>query len=145
NCALPILLLPSHHRASRLPLIQPHPLQHLDTVHLPLPSLSKRGASPELTFLSNPMERFDARLTRNCSHMSSAEKPMEACVSCMEPAFAVAAPVRCASSANGMAGLPRSRARSACFFIRLSSALRPCCGTIGVGECIGVRAGNWCG
>ena len=43
--------------------------------------------------------------------MSSAEKPMAACVWCMEPVCAVAAPVHYARHANGMAGQLQSRAR----------------------------------
>ena len=56
---------------------------------------------------------------------------MEACAWCMRPVFAVVVPVRCASSANGMAGPPRSRARSACCCIHLP-LVQPRCGFAGL-------------
>ncbi len=59
------------------------------------------------------------------SPMSSAEKPMEACASCMEPASAVAVPVRCANNVNGRAAPPPSRARSACCCIPLGVGTAP--------------------
>jgi hypothetical protein len=40
---------------------------------------------------------------------SDAEKPMEACASCMEPASVVVVLVGCASSASGMATPRQSR------------------------------------
>lgn len=57
-------------------------------------------ASRARTLLSSLMGRCSALPTRNSSRMSTAEKQMGACASCMVPAFTVVAPVRSASSAT---------------------------------------------
>ena len=69
---------------------------------------------------------------------------MGACASCMEPAFAVAAPVRFVRSANGRAVLPRNHARSACYCIHWSSILARFSGGTGAEENIDVPVCNWC-
>lgn len=74
--------------------------------------------------------------------MSNVQKPMESCEWCMQPAFAVAAPVLCASSVNGMAAPPPSRARSVCFCTHCSSGLSPSSGVTGVAGSIGGRVCN---
>jgi hypothetical protein len=83
----------------------------------------KLAASRAKTLLSSPMGRSVARLPRSFSRMSSVEKPMEACALCMEPASAVAAPVRYVRSANGRAAPPRNHARSACCCIHWLSGM----------------------
>jgi len=73
---------------------------------------------------------------RSLLSRSGAGKPMAACVWCMPPAFAVAAPVRCVSSASGMAAPPRNRARSVSCRIRCRWVLLPCSGTPPAAESI---------
>ena len=87
----------------------------------------KLAASPAKTLLSSPMGHCVAPLTRSCSRMSNAEKPMAACAWCMAPAFTVVVPVRCASSVNGMAVRRQSRAREVGCCIR-SRWVQPHCG-----------------
>jgi hypothetical protein len=73
--------------------------------------LGKRVAYLTKTLFSSLMGRSVALLGKPFRHMNGAEKPMAVCVSCMEPASAVAVPVRCESLVNGMAVLPPNRAR----------------------------------
>ena len=87
----------------------------------------KLAASLVKTLLSSPMGRCGVLLTRPWSRMSNAEKPTEACASCMEPASAGVVPVRCASSASGKALPQQSHARSASCCI-LSRLALPRCG-----------------
>jgi hypothetical protein len=70
---------------------------------------------------------------------------MEVCGWSMGPAFGVAAPVLCASSANGKAVPPKSLARSACCFILSALARLLSCGMIGVAGGIDVPASSSCG
>ena len=72
--------------------------------------------------------------------MNSAEKSMAVCAWCMEPASAVVVPAHCASSANGRAAPPRSRARSVCCCIRSWSGENLSSGETGVEGFIGVPA-----
>src|SRR6266699_4448133 len=62
----------------------------------------------------------------------------------MQPAFAVAAPVLCASSVNGWAMPPKSRVKSVCCFILSSLAQLLSCGMIGVAGDIDVPASSSC-
>ncbi|GHO90089.1 hypothetical protein KSF_001370 [Reticulibacter mediterranei] len=71
----------------------------------------KQVASQARIFLFSPMARCGVLLTRGWSPMSNVEKLMAACAWCMEPAFAVVVPVRCANSVNGMALQRQSRAK----------------------------------
>ena len=73
--------------------------------------LGKRVASPELTFLFSPMEHCAVQQAARSLSRSGGKRLMGACGWCMQPAFATVVPVRCVSSANGMAAPPRSRAR----------------------------------
>ncbi len=73
--------------------------------------LGKLAASLAQTFLSNLTGRFGAQQGSRFTSRSDVERPMAACAWCMRPAFAIAAPALCASSVNGMAARPRSRAR----------------------------------
>src|SRR6266702_58372 len=87
-------------------------------VHLlPLPP-GKRVASPGKTFLFSPMGRFVVQQARYCVPMSIVEKLTAVCAWCTQPVFTAAVPVRCVSSANGMAAPPRSRAREESSCIR---------------------------
>jgi hypothetical protein len=88
--------------------------------------------------------RFVVQQTRSFVSKSSAEKSMGAYAWCMRPAFAVVGPVRCASSANGRAVPPGSRARSACCYIHWISVLSRFDGVTGVAGPIGGRACNSC-
>jgi hypothetical protein len=113
-CVRANLLLLLRRRASRLPCVRPHPPPprlYRGMLHPPRPPPGKLAASLAQTFLSNQMGRSGVRQVSLFTLMSGAEKPMAACASCMRPAFAVAARALCASSANGMAAPPRSRAR----------------------------------
>ena len=109
-CARPSLLLPSH---------LPHPLhlfhrtRLLPRAMLPLrwACPGKRTASRVKTSLSNQMGRCGVPLASRWLLMSNAEKPMGAYASSMREVTVVAVPVPCASSANGRAAPPRSRAR----------------------------------
>jgi hypothetical protein len=76
--------------------------------------------------------------------MNSAEKPMGACASCMEPAFAVVVPVYCASSASGMALPQQSRARSVYSCIPSPSGVSLSSGMTGAGDSIGEPVCSWC-
>jgi hypothetical protein len=73
--------------------------------------LGKRVTSPDKTCLSSLMGRSSVQQGSSFTPRSGVERPMAVCVWWMRPAFAIAALVRCASSVNGMAGLPRSLAR----------------------------------
>ncbi len=99
-CALPCLLLLSPLSPSRLP---PHPCPYLGTVHPLLPLPGKRVASRGQTFLSSPMGRSSVQQGTRFRPRGGVEKLTAACAWCMRPAFAVAAPVLCANSVNGMA------------------------------------------
>jgi hypothetical protein len=77
--------------------------------HMGLPWKAGRFSGQDFVLQPDGTRRF--HLARSFSRMNSVEKLIAACVSCMGLAFAVATPVRCARSANGMAGPPRSRAR----------------------------------
>jgi len=77
------------------------------------------------------LSRYRLQQGRSLLPRSGVEKPMEACAWCMRPASAVVVPVRCASSVNGMATPPQSRARSACCCI-LSRLVLPRCGYAGL-------------
>jgi hypothetical protein len=129
RCAPPGLLLPSplSHRTRLLPRAM-----------LPLrwACPGKRTASLVKTFLSSRMGRGAVPQGRSLLSRSGAGKPMAACVWCMPPAFAVAAPVRCVSSASGMAAPPRNRARSVSCRIRCRWVLLPCSGTPPAAESI---------
>jgi hypothetical protein len=82
-------------------------------------------------------------------HLHHQEQRREAdgspAISCMEPAFTVVVPVRCASSVNGKAAPPKSRARSACCCIRSPLVLPRCSGGIGADENTDVPVCNSCG
>src|SRR5213082_750136 len=99
-CALPCLLLLSPLSPSRLP---PHPCPYLGTVQPLLPLPGKRVASRGQTFLSSPMGRSSVQQGTRFRPRGGVEKLTAACAWCMRPAFAVAAPVLCANSVNGMA------------------------------------------
>jgi hypothetical protein len=134
--ARPNLLLPSHLPPS-LPLslaMLPH------TWACPGKQLAFRAR----TLLFSLMGPCGARLRRNSSHMNTAEKPMGACVSCMEPAFAIVAPAHCASSVNGTAALPKSHARSACCCILSRWAPHRYFGGTGVAENTGAPVCSSC-
>ena len=73
--------------------------------------LGKRGALPELTFLSSLMARSVARRATSWSLISDGENAMGVCGSSILPAFATAVRARCAGSVNGKALRPKSRAR----------------------------------
>ncbi len=74
----------------------PHPGKLVASLGRTLPSsLTGRCAVPPISHLW---------------HTSGARKPMEACAWSMRPASAVVVPVPCATSVNGMAALPLSRA-----------------------------------
>ena len=89
----------------------PHPSRlWVWSTHQPPPP-GKRVASREPTFLSSLMGRCAVQQESLFTPRSGVERPMAVCVWCMRPAFAVVARVRCASSVNGMAARPRSRAR----------------------------------
>ena len=96
------------------PAIPPTPLPRRAMLPLTWACPGKLVASLDKTLLSNPMGRCGAPLTRSFSRMSSAEKPMEACAWCMEPASAVIAPVLCVSSVNGMGVQPANRRPREC-------------------------------
>jgi hypothetical protein len=130
-CASPSLLLPSRSRTRRLSCIQPNPLLPLDMVHPRRPPPGKRVASPELTFLFSPMEHCAVQQAARSLSRSGGKRLMGACGWCMQPAFATVVPVRCVSSANGMAAPPRSRARSAYSCIRSWLLQSPFFGRIG--------------
>ena len=104
RCAPPSLLLlsPLSHRTRLL-------LQALLPLRWACPG--KQTASLVKTFLSSRMGRCGVLLANRWLPMSNAEKPMGACASSMRPVFVVAVPVPCASSVNGRAAPPRSRAR----------------------------------
>src|SRR6266516_5684253 len=89
---------------------------------------------------SSQMGRCAARLANRWLHTNDAQKPMEACVWCMGPASAVAAPVLCASNVNGKAVPPKSLARSACCCILSWLAQLLSCGVIGAAGGIDVPA-----
>ena len=73
--------------------------------------LGKRGASQEPTFLSSQMGRSAVQQESLFTSRSGKAVPMAVCAWSMRPAFTTAAPVRCASSVNGMATRPRSLVR----------------------------------
>ena len=104
RCAPPSLLLPS--RLSHCTRLLPRAM-------LPLrwACPGKRAASLVKTFLSSQMGRCAVPLARSFVPMSNAEKPMGACAWSMGEVTVVAVPVPCASSVNGRAAQPRSRAR----------------------------------
>jgi hypothetical protein len=91
----------------------------------------KQVAFRAKTLLFSLMGHCGALLSRNSSHMNTAEKPTGACVSCMEPAFAIVAPAHYASSVNGTAAPPKSHARSACCCIPSKLGRLPCSGVTG--------------
>jgi hypothetical protein len=133
--ARPNLLLLSHllHRTQRPPRAM---------LLLTWACPGRLAASRARTLLCSPMERCVARLPRSCSCMSNAEKPMEACASCMEPASAVVVPVCCASSASAMATPQQSRAREVASCIPSPSEVRLSSGMTGAGDSIGEPVGR---
>ena len=73
--------------------------------------LGKQATSRAQTFRSNLMGRCAVQLASRFVFRNDAEKPMEACASCMQPASAGAVPARCESLASGRVAPPKSRAR----------------------------------
>jgi hypothetical protein len=136
-CTVSRLLLPSH-----LPHHTPLPLEAMLPLRWGCPG--KLVESAAKTLLSSPMGRCGAPLIRGFPRMSNAEKPLEACASCMEPASAVAVPVRYAKSVNGVAKPPKNLDRYVCCSIPSGSAQRLCSGVIGVVEPIGAPVCNLC-
>lgn len=130
--ARPSLLPPSHllrllHRIRLLPRA---------TLHLRWARPGKLVVSPVKTLRSSLMERSVVQQTRSSSRMSSAEKPMEACVWCMALAFAVVVRVPSVNNASGRVAPPGSLARSACSCIPSQLVRLRCSGEIGAADFI---------
>jgi hypothetical protein len=141
-CASPHLLLPSRSRTRKLPRVRPYWLPRLDMAHPLRPHPGKRVASLDPISRSSLMEPCAVQQAARSRESHGGKRLMGACGWCMPPAFAGVVPVSCVSSASGKGAPPKSRAKSACFCIRLLLALLPCSGTIGAGECIGAPACN---
>jgi hypothetical protein len=86
-------------------------LRHKDMGHLRWLCPGKLDASLVKIFPSSQMEPCVAQQANRWWSMSGAQKPMESCEWCMQPAFAVADPVLSASSVSGWAMLPKSRVK----------------------------------
>jgi len=74
--------------------------------------------------------------------MNTAEKQMEVCGWSTEPVSTVVVRVRCASSVNGKAALPKNRAKSVSSCIRSQLGMSHFSGETGVGEFTGVPVSN---
>ena len=105
-CAPPSLLLPSH-----LPSQLPRTASCLGLCSSAAGITWKAGRFSGQDFPLQPDGTLRCPAEQSLTPRSSVEKLTEVCAWCMGPAFAVAAPVRCESSVNGMAVPPKSRAR----------------------------------
>jgi hypothetical protein len=74
HCARPNSLWRSRHRASKLPRVRPRPPLLLDTALLPRLPPSKRGVSPEPTFLTMAMGRSGVQRGSRLLLMSGEER-----------------------------------------------------------------------
>jgi len=101
---------PAHLSAPEEAVDSPSLLQGYGPVEVALPWKQGRISGRDFPLQPDGTLRCPVPPDSRSLRKSGAEKPMEACAWCMRPASAVATPVLCGSSANGMARPPPSRA-----------------------------------